>query len=131
MNRSCLHNALLMCFCKQISSHVYLFETYQSYVNARGNSIDSGAPILHWEDDSNNKSLYTPIDSNLSKGRYRSDLVGHNVFEIHEMCEQNTTDTFAHGENTSTFAFQCLVGTKSLLFRNTVLALSNDEIHHV
>ena len=33
-----------------------------------------------------------------------------------------TSDTFAHDQNTSTFAFHCLVGAKQLLLINTILA---------
>ena len=34
-----------------------------------------------------------------------------------------TTGTFSHGQNTSTFAFHCLVIAKHLLLRNTILPL--------
>ena len=38
-----------------------------------------------------------------------------------------TTDTFAHGPKTSTFAFHGLVKTKHLLLRNTILALTKQQ----
>ena len=74
--------------------------------------------------------LQTFICFDCPRCRCRSGLSGRNVFYIHEMSETwnvlyiFTTNTFAHGQETSTLAFNCLVIAARSLLINTKPAIT-------
>ena len=77
--------------------------------------------------------MKSEIGVDCSKCKCQSALGARNIFEFHETCENYkyvynmymfTADTFAHGKQTSTFAFHCSVNAKRLPLRHTILAIT-------
>ena len=62
----------------------------------RGCFVHSGAPIIQWGEDSNQKHPGTPICFDGTKCEFRSDHYKHNVFEIHEFAQHIECALYVH-----------------------------------
>ena len=76
--------------------HAHNLYIYTSCFDSRGRFVDSGTPILQWEDDSNQNCLWTPTDFDCTKWNWWSNHCGHRWFKFHKNVENTQYAWDAH-----------------------------------
>ena len=95
--------------------------------------VKSSAPLLQWEDDSNQNNWWTPTDVDCTECNCRSGHCGHRRFQLmgimktHKVLEMLTTSTLAHTQTSSTLAFQFLLRLLRILWRNALQSFTKQR----